>query len=150
MNETLETMARALFKSWFVDFDPVRAKATLRNPRQITPPLEGESGRQGRQPAGEPVGGTRRRATPTPLAGHQNANTPPKPCTTPGPCVKIRQTWKGCCGTTCANKQLGGYKFRRQQPIGSYIADFACLPEKLLIELDGGQHAEPEHPRRTA
>ncbi len=44
------------------------------------------------------------------------------------------------------NKQLGGYKFRRQQPIGPYIADFACLPEKLLIELDGGQHADPSAP----
>lgn len=32
MNETLETMARALFKSWFVDFDPVRAKAASREP----------------------------------------------------------------------------------------------------------------------
>lgn len=31
MNETLEEMARALFKSWFVDFDPVHAKATLKN-----------------------------------------------------------------------------------------------------------------------
>ncbi len=31
MNETLEEMARALFKSWFVDFDPVRAKAALKN-----------------------------------------------------------------------------------------------------------------------
>ena len=33
MNETLEEMARALFKSWFVDFDPVRAKAALKSPR---------------------------------------------------------------------------------------------------------------------
>jgi len=32
MNETLEAMARALFKSWFVDFDPVRAKAEGREP----------------------------------------------------------------------------------------------------------------------
>jgi hypothetical protein len=32
MSETLETMARALFKSWFVDFDPVRAKAAGRDP----------------------------------------------------------------------------------------------------------------------
>ena len=40
------------------------------------------------------------------------------------------------------NKQLGGYKFRRQQPIGPYIADFACLSRKLLVELDGGQHVE--------
>ena len=41
-----------------------------------------------------------------------------------------------------SRKQLAGYRFRRQQPIGPYITDFACLPEKLLIELDGGQHAE--------
>src|SRR5205807_384344 len=33
MNETLEAIARALFKSWFVDFDPVRAKAEGRDPR---------------------------------------------------------------------------------------------------------------------
>jgi len=32
MNETLEAMTRALFKSWFVDFDPVRAKAEGRDP----------------------------------------------------------------------------------------------------------------------
>ena len=32
MNETLETIARAIFKSWFVDFDPVRAKAEGRDP----------------------------------------------------------------------------------------------------------------------
>ncbi len=46
MNETLEAMARVLFKSWFIDFDPVRAKAALRNHS----PLEGESARQGRSP----------------------------------------------------------------------------------------------------
>ena len=34
------------------------------------------------------------------------------------------------------------YKFRRQQPIGPYIVDFACLEKRLIIELDGGQHAE--------
>jgi type I restriction enzyme S subunit len=33
MNETLEAMARALFKSWFVDFDPIRAKGEGRDPR---------------------------------------------------------------------------------------------------------------------
>jgi len=40
------------------------------------------------------------------------------------------------------NHQLGGYRFRRQMPIGNYIADFACLEAKLIIELDGGQHQE--------
>jgi very-short-patch-repair endonuclease len=35
-----------------------------------------------------------------------------------------------------------GFKFRRQQPIEGYIADFACFEVKLIIEIDGGQHFE--------
>ena len=38
--------------------------------------------------------------------------------------------------------QVLGYKFRRQAPIGSYIVDFCCFEIKLVIEVDGGQHAE--------
>ncbi len=38
--------------------------------------------------------------------------------------------------------QLNGYRFRRQVPIGRYVVDFACLPERLIIEVDGGQHSE--------
>jgi len=38
-------------------------------------------------------------------------------------------------------RQLDGHKFRRQQPIGDYIVDFICLEQKLIIELDGEQHA---------
>lgn len=38
--------------------------------------------------------------------------------------------------------QLDGCKFRRQQPLGPYIVDFVCLQRRLVIELDGGQHAE--------
>ena len=56
MNETLETMVRALFKSWFVDFDPVRAKAVLKLHATNHSPLDGESAIQGRQPASAPVG----------------------------------------------------------------------------------------------
>ncbi len=37
-------------------------------------------------------------------------------------------------------KQLNGYRFRRQFPIGKYIADFACVEQKIVIELDSGQH----------
>ncbi len=39
-------------------------------------------------------------------------------------------------------RQLDGWKFRRQQRLGSYIADFACLEAGLVIEADGSQHAE--------
>ncbi len=38
-------------------------------------------------------------------------------------------------------RQLEGHKFRRQQSIGSYIVDFVCLENKVIVELDGGQHA---------
>jgi very-short-patch-repair endonuclease len=37
-------------------------------------------------------------------------------------------------------EQIEGYKFRRQVPIGRYVADFACMSERLVIEVDGGQH----------
>ena len=47
-------------------------------------------------------------------------------------------------------RQLGGYKFRRQHPIGPYIADFVCLERRLVVEVDGGQHAEPEQMRHDA
>jgi very-short-patch-repair endonuclease len=35
-----------------------------------------------------------------------------------------------------------GRKFKRQKPIGRYVVDFICLEDKLIIELDGGQHSE--------
>jgi very-short-patch-repair endonuclease len=40
------------------------------------------------------------------------------------------------------NRQLGGYKFVRQEPIGPYFADFVCRDQLLIVELDGGQHAD--------
>jgi very-short-patch-repair endonuclease len=42
---------------------------------------------------------------------------------------------------TLRNRQLGGFKFRRQQFLGPFIVDFACLEARLVIEVDGGQHA---------
>ncbi|HEX3498505.1 MAG TPA: endonuclease domain-containing protein [Stellaceae bacterium] len=38
------------------------------------------------------------------------------------------------------DRQLSGFKFRRQVPIGRYIVDFVCRERSLIIELDGGQH----------
>ena len=40
------------------------------------------------------------------------------------------------------NRQFEKFKFRRQHPIGVYIVDFVCLEQKLIVEIDGGQHAE--------
>jgi len=40
------------------------------------------------------------------------------------------------------NRQLQGVRFRRQQPLGSYIVDFISLERKLIVEVDGGQHNE--------
>ncbi len=37
---------------------------------------------------------------------------------------------------------MRGYKFVRQEPIGPYTVDFVCREQRLIIELDGGQHAE--------
>jgi very-short-patch-repair endonuclease len=38
------------------------------------------------------------------------------------------------------NRRLDGFKFRRQHPIGAFIADFACPERKLIVELDGPSH----------
>jgi len=38
------------------------------------------------------------------------------------------------------DNRLNGYKFRRQMPVGKYIADFSCLECKAIVEIDGGQH----------
>lgn len=38
-------------------------------------------------------------------------------------------------------KQIAGVKFRRQQPIDNYVVDFVCFEKRIVIEVDGGQHA---------
>lgn len=42
------------------------------------------------------------------------------------------------------SKRFQGFKFRRQFPVGPYIVDLCCFKEKLIIELDGGQHSESD------
>lgn len=46
------------------------------------------------------------------------------------------------CWRLLRNRRFVNYKFRRQLPIGNYIADFVCLSSMLIIELDGSQHAD--------
>lgn len=45
-------------------------------------------------------------------------------------------------------KQLSGFRFRRQAPIGPYTADFFCPKAKLIIEIDGARHLEEERAYR--
>ena len=42
------------------------------------------------------------------------------------------------------NREMGGWKFRRQYPVGPFIVDFICVEKNVVIEVDGGQHAENE------
>jgi very-short-patch-repair endonuclease/restriction endonuclease S subunit len=127
MNETLEAMARALFKSWFVDFDPVRAKMNLPSP-------------SGRGAGGE---GT----TPAPRA---NAPVPTK-------LLDFARQLRGQATDAEAllwrllrDRQIANAKFRRQHPYPPYILDFYCHELKLAVELDGGQHNEDAGRRKDA
>ena len=47
---------------------------------------------------------------------------------------------EGVIWSCLRSRKFGGYKFRRQEPIGSYIADFYCAELKLVIEMDGEHH----------
>jgi len=39
-------------------------------------------------------------------------------------------------------KQIESHRFRRQAPLGPYVADFVCFAARLIVEVDGGQHAD--------
>ena len=57
-----------------------------------------------------------------------------------------RQVWR-----LLRDRRLGGVKFRRQHVLGNYIVDFVCLSARLVIEVDGDAHENPEaDARRTA
>lgn len=53
------------------------------------------------------------------------------------PTIAERKLWRALRA-----KRFAGIKFRRQHPLGRYVADFACPAVKLVIEIDGGQHAD--------
>jgi len=48
------------------------------------------------------------------------------------------------------NRQVAGVKFRRQVPIGPFIADFACVEARLIVEVDGETHGNDEQEARDA
>jgi very-short-patch-repair endonuclease len=51
--------------------------------------------------------------------------------------IAERQLW-----ASLRNRQMAGFKFRRQFPIGEFVTDFCCKESQLVIELDGVQHAD--------
>src|SRR5437762_5339600 len=55
-------------------------------------------------------------------------------------CARIAPTPRARSGKA-RRKQLDGLRFRRQVPLGPYIVDFLCARQRLIIEVDGGQHA---------
>jgi len=44
--------------------------------------------------------------------------------------------------------RLKGFKFRRQHPVGPYIADFCCPQHRFIVELDGSVHGQPSQAKR--
>ena len=50
--------------------------------------------------------------------------------------------WEHNLWTRLRRRQLKGFKFRRQHPIGPFFADFFCPEAKLVVEIDGSQHAD--------
>ena len=47
------------------------------------------------------------------------------------------------------NRQIDGYKFRRQVPVGPYFVDFLCVSARLAVEVDGEGHEEQRDQRKT-
>jgi very-short-patch-repair endonuclease len=103
-------------------------------------PLAGEGAERPRRSAGEGAGGQ------TQSFHNQRKHKPGVPViATPDNAQALR------CDMTDAerklwralrSRQLATAKFRRQVPIGPYVADFMCYAARLVIEVDGGQHAD--------
>ena len=104
--------------------------------------------------------GFSRGAPPPPLRGRVGVGgQPPRrpPCEDDGmaspaarrlranPAEAERTLWRHLRG-----RQVGGHKFRRQQPVGYDIVDFVCLRERLVVEVDGGQHGPARDSDRDA
>jgi very-short-patch-repair endonuclease len=61
------------------------------------------------------------------------------------PSVTERRLWR-----LLRDRRLAGLKFRRQVPIGPYVADFVCLSARLIVEADGPLHDEAHDAKRDA
>ncbi|WP_457673787.1 DUF559 domain-containing protein [Thiolapillus sp.] len=141
MNRTLEAMAQALFKSWFIDFDPVVVNA-LRAGNPIPDKFAERAAHYqklltGPSPLGRGVGvREKKKKLPQDLLDFARN-------------LRKNQTdaeqflWQLLRG-----RRFLGLKFRRQHPVKPYVLDFYCHELKLAVEVDGGQHNEDEQRRK--
>ncbi|MBX3577009.1 MAG: endonuclease domain-containing protein [Rhizobiaceae bacterium] len=60
----------------------------------------------------------------------------------------VENSAEGALWSELKGRKLGGYHFTRQFPIGPYFADFCCRKQKLVVEIDGSQHADSADDRR--
>ena len=99
-----------------------------------------------------------RRNLPPPLAG--GGATDVSPARGRGPLARARELRANMTDAEAKlwdalrRKKINGLRFRRQYSLGPYFADFICLPARLIVEVDGSQHADEEQAahdaRRTA
>ncbi len=138
MNETLEAMARALFKSWFIDFDPVRRNAA-RARNQPSPGLRLPS------PSGRGAGGEGAKHEGEGSKQYRGGYDFTGLVQTARALRKAQTPAEDLFWELVRDRQLMGLKFRRQHQIGDYIADFYCHEHRMVIEFDGGIHsAKPQ------
>jgi very-short-patch-repair endonuclease len=57
---------------------------------------------------------------------------------------------ESCLWAELRNRQLGGFKFVRQEPVGEYVANFICRKAKLVVEVDGATHSTDDEMRRDS
>jgi len=139
MNETLEAMARAIFKCWFIDFEPVIENA-LRAGNPV-PEAFRERAEQIRRRLAQ-----NQPSSPVPFSRGEKGRNYRSGYDFTGLVEKARElrrkqtTAEELFWELVRNRQFMGLKFRRQHQIGDYIADFYCHEHRLVVELDGGIH----------
>ena len=142
--------------------------------RTLNPsPLAGEGGPERSEGTGEGWGGPARRggvvvADPSPASLTLRVRSAPSPARGEGVSGRVARKSPVALGArgraralrsrmTDAERKLwyalrdrrfADFKFRRQVPVGPFIADFVCFDARLVIELDGGQHADSLHDKR--
>jgi len=129
---------------------PSRAKA-----RGTSPPLRGVEDAPSSTPA--PILHPAKRGGGAERGEAEGGKSPPGESRTrrkPGTTERARQLrWvdnsaEGLLWQELKGRRLGGYHFTRQVPIGPYFADFCCRRQRLVVKLDGSQHADNAYDRR--